>query len=329
MKTEIASPTRVDLAGGTLDLWPLYNFVGGAKTVNLAIDIRTRAQIESATDGIHLHSDDLNWSKSYTDRAALLTDVTPEAQLYRLAVEAYPEAKSFRLRTKSESPVGGGLGGSSSLLISMLRAFETLTGAKPQDATDLVHRAHNLEARLLRTPTGTQDYYPAVTGGLSIISYGVDGIQQEVLPVDGDLRDRFLLVYTGRSHHSGLNNFEVLKGAVGKDPVVLGALADLKEIAEETAVICRKKEWSGLAPLFRREFQARIKLAPAFTCPEIEQLDHLARDAGAEAVKICGAGGGGCVMVWCPPTERERISSVCRNAGFQVLSALPVAPLAR
>lgn len=328
MKIEIASPTRVDLAGGTLDLWPLFNFVGGAKTVNLAIDIRTRAELEPAADGIHLRSDDLDWSCSYPDRGALLADREPSAQLYRLVAEAYPTATAFRLRTRSESPVGGGLGGSSSLLISMLRAFERLTGQRPLEPHGLVRRAHNLEARLLRTPTGTQDYYPAVTGGLSIISYGTDGIEQEILPVEGDLRDRFLLVYTGRSHHSGLNNFEVLKGAVGKDAVVMAALQELKEIAEETAGVCRRGGWAHLAPLFRREFKARVKLAPAFTCPEIEQLEKIALEAGAEAVKICGAGGGGCVMVWCPPAERERISTVCRNAGFQVLSALPVAPLA-
>lgn len=329
MKIEIASPTRVDLAGGTLDLWPLYNFVGGAKTVNLAIDIRTRVELEPVAEGIHLRSDDLDWTCSYPDRATLLADREPSAQLYRLVAEAFPSATAFRLRTKSESPVGGGLGGSSSLLISLLRAFEKLTGAPSMAPHPLVHRAHNLEARLLRTPTGTQDYYPAVTGGLSIISYGMDGIGQEILPVEGDLRDRFLLVYTGRAHHSGLNNFEVLKGAIGKDAVVLAALQDLKEIAEETAGVCRRGVWSQLAPLFRREFKARVKLAPAFTCPEIEQLEKISLAAGAEAVKICGAGGGGCVMVWCPPAERERISTVCRNAGFQVLSALPVAPLAR
>jgi D-glycero-alpha-D-manno-heptose-7-phosphate kinase len=37
MRIESKAPTRVDLAGGTLDIWPLYLFHPGAVTVNAAI----------------------------------------------------------------------------------------------------------------------------------------------------------------------------------------------------------------------------------------------------------------------------------------------------
>ena len=63
----IKSPTRVDLAGGTLDLWPLYNFVGGAVTINIAIDIMTTAEITPLEGGkIELISDDLQFQKSFS-----------------------------------------------------------------------------------------------------------------------------------------------------------------------------------------------------------------------------------------------------------------------
>lgn len=323
----ISSPTRVDLAGGTLDMWPLYNLTGGAQTVNIAIDIQTHVQLEKNDQCIVIESADLKWKKTYPDRKTMMRDGDPQGLLYRTVLSCFPLTEGFSLKTSSESPVGGGLGGSSSLVISLLKAFHQLMGEAAPSVHAMVHRAHNLESQMLGTPTGTQDYYPAVTGGLSILKYGIDGIVQEVLPFDQNLNERFLLVYTGRSHHSGLNNFEVLKSAVGKEPAVLRALSDLKKISDEMAQVCRTRQWSHLAGLFQQEYQARVRLAPAFTCPEIQQLEKLVMGAGAEAIKICGAGGGGCVMVWCPPKERARISTVCENAGFQVLSARPVQPL--
>lgn len=325
----VSSPTRVDLAGGTLDLWPLHCFVGGAVTVNVAIDIRTHATVEWTADGkVTLESPDLGETRAYASVAEALNDKDGKFILLRTVLREIRPDRGFRLVTRSESPVGGGLGGSSSLMISILKAFRKAQGKPAADIHRLVHVAHNLEAEILNTPTGTQDYYPAASGGLNILTYSNEGIRQEVLPfADAAFSDRFLLVHTGRSHHSGLNNFEVMKAAVAKDKEVLSALFALKDVAAGMEDACRRGAWAELAGLFRREYDARIRLTPAFTCKEIEDLGEISRKAGAEAVKICGAGGGGCVMVWCPEGGRETISTACQKAGFQVLSAKPHAIL--
>lgn len=325
---EVHSPTRVDLAGGTLDLWPLFSFLGGASTVNVAIDVRTSA-ILTPTDGprIKWTSPDLKFETTFPDLEAALKDQDPKTALLRLLLGHFRPANGFHLETRSQSPVGGGLGGSSSLLISCLKAFSRFTGKSKGDVHALVKLAHNLEARMLRTPTGTQDYYPAASGGLNILRYSDTEIVQSVHKIDAaGFAERFLLVYTGRSHHSGLNNFEVLKGAVEGNATVMGALQDLKVIALETEKACLEGRWADLGALFRREYESRVKLAPAFSCPEILQLQEISLKAGADAVKICGAGGGGCVLVWCPPSSKERIADECRKAGFQVMNARPVDP---
>jgi D-glycero-alpha-D-manno-heptose-7-phosphate kinase len=323
---QVQSPTRVDLSGGTLDLWPLFLFVGGAKTVNVAIDIWTRAEIVPGPGSqIHLESVDLGLKKSYANLEECFEDSDQRLHLLQSQLRYFRPQKGFRLTTSSESPVGGGLGGSSSLTITLLRAFEKFCGFSPKPTHQLVDVAHNIEAEVLNTPTGTQDYYPAASGGLNILSYGYNGISQQVYSVvDSPLSSHFLLVYTGRSHHSGLNNFEVLKGAVTKDANTLKALLDLKAIAEDMSKACLSQNWLELPRLFRQEFEARVRLAPAFSCPEILQLNQLALHEGAEAVKICGAGGGGCVMVWVSPANRERVALACQKAGFKVLNAKPV-----
>jgi D-glycero-alpha-D-manno-heptose-7-phosphate kinase len=330
----VRSPTRVDLAGGTLDLWPLYNFIDGAVTVNVAIDIFTTAEITERADGkIELISDDLKFQKIFSSLDECLADKDPMLNLLKLQLKYWRPTRGFTLRTRSESPVGGGLGGSSSLTVSLLKAFDQFCqeqngGLRLQDTHALVQVAHNIEAEVLNTPTGTQDYYPAASGGINILRYSVDGISQTVLAQEAsELAKNFLLIYTGKAHHSGLNNFEVLQRAVAKEPTTVKALNEIKAIAEETAVVVKNHAWEKLPDLFRAEFAARVKLAKAFSSPEIDQLAQVSLQAGAQAVKICGAGGGGCVLVWAPPNAREKVASACQQAGFQVLAAKPVGPL--
>lgn len=329
MKIHIKSPTRVDLAGGTLDLWPLYLFVGGASTVNVAIDIYTHAIIESLDNGrVMLDSKDLNLQKDYKNLTEALADTDPRMILLQTQLRYWQPKQGFKLTTQSDSPVGGGLGGSSSLTISIMKAFAQFTGRSFKDSHEMVHTAHNIEAEILNALTGTQDYYPAVSGGLNILKYNYDGITQEVLPIENSpLAQHFLLVYTGKTHHSGMNNFEVMKGAVAKDARTVQALKDIRVIADKTEKVVRESRWSDLPELFRQEFEARVRLAPAFTSPEIEKLNELSLQNGAHAVKICGAGGGGCVLVWTPENKKEGVASACQKAGFQVLATRPVNPL--
>lgn len=328
-KIIVKSPTRVDLAGGTLDLWPLYLFVNGASTVNVAISIYTTAEITPHNDStIVLESADLNIKKAYTNLVDALSDSDPKMILLQTQLRYWMPQKGFTLKTYSDSPVGGGLGGSSSLTISLMKAFSKFCGRPFRDVHHMVDVAHNIEAEILNTPTGTQDYYPAVSGGLNVLRYGYDGIEQDVLSVQNTpLAEKFMLVYTGKAHHSGLNNFEVMKDSVTKEPETLNALRDLKVIAIETEYAVRSGNWNELGSLFKREFEARVRLAPEFSSPEIYKLAEVSLQNGAEAVKICGAGGGGCVLVWCPPNKREGVANACVKAGFQVMEVKPVDPL--
>lgn len=328
-KIVVKSPTRVDLAGGTLDLWPLYLFINGASTVNVAINIYTVAEITPHADStVILESADLKLKKVYANLQEALSDPDPQMILLQTQLRYWMPQQGFALKTSSQSPVGGGLGGSSSLTISLMKAFAQFCGKPFRDVHQMVHVAHNIEAEILNTPTGTQDYYPAASGGLNILRYNYDGISQEVLPVaQTPLAEKFMLVYTGKAHHSGLNNFEVMKDSVVKDPETLQALRDLKTIAIETEQAIRGGRWNDLGALFKREFEARVRLAPEFSSPEINKLAEVSLQNGAEAVKICGAGGGGCVLVWCPPQNQEGVARACQKAGFQVMDAKPVGPL--
>jgi D-glycero-alpha-D-manno-heptose-7-phosphate kinase len=143
-------------------------------------------------------------------------------------------------------------------------------------------------------------------------------------PPTAGLAERFFVVYTGHPHHSGMNNWSIIKRAVEKDRQVLQALHRLKEVAAAVETVCRQSSWDSLGELLREEYKARIQLAPEVLCDEIVRLKEMTDQAGAEALKICGAGGGGCVIVWCSPAKIEEVKISCQSAGFQILPARPV-----
>lgn len=325
----VASPTRVDLSGGTLDLWPLYLFTNGALTINMAISIWTRVELEPLESPvIEWESADLGSVKKFANAQECLSSMDYESLWLRILVRAFRPPTGFRLRTGSDSPVGGGLGGSSSLWVSCYKAFrQWLPGEKLAIDQHVQNIAH-LEAEQMHAPPGTQDYYPAYCGGINVIDYHWNGIKHSCLNLKGTPLERnFMLVYTGRSHHSGINNFEVLTRSVQKDQRTMKALFEVKAVSEEMHKLLQKQEWEHIPELFRREYKARLQLADSFASPEIHALNDLCLKEGASAVKICGAGGGGCVLVWTDPELKAKVGQACEKKGFRVLNAAPVEPL--
>ena len=316
------APTRVDLAGGTLDLWPLYNLVGEAVTINVAVDIFTHAILRPKNSSeIVLNIKDLKTSKKYSNLAECLNDDHRDFLLLRKHIQYWRPLQGFELTTWSESPIGGGLGGSSSLSVTISGAFAYWANKKME--TDAwVRLVHNVEAQVLRKPTGTQDYYPPILGGLNRLSYRVDGCHFKKFDF-GSLFNNFLLVYTGSPHNSGLNNWQVYKDCIDGKPSTLTALKDLKCVADDLNRMLENGRYEGIREILNREYDARVRISPVFSSPEIERLREVSLRAGAEAVKICGAGGGGCVLVWSGADVRERVAQECRKEGFQVLPAKP------
>ncbi|MDZ4676082.1 MAG: galactokinase [Oligoflexia bacterium] len=323
-RIEAKSPTRVDLAGGTLDLWPLYLFHKDCVTVNLAIDIMTRVTlIPRKDDKIILSSADTKTEHVYKNIKAVPEGKGHDLHLLRVHVEFWKPHTGFELHTQSESPIGAGIAASSSLNISLCGAFSKLTERK-LTVEETVTLAGNLEARVIHTPTGCQDYFPALFGGLNLIELTPLGPRRQGLEMDfNEFQMHFVLVYTGRPHHSGLNNWEIFKDHIDGSKQTYKSFDALRQVSNKMWDACQNKKWKRLGSLFDDEFKARVGLSKVFTSPEIERLRKVALKAGAEALKICGAGGGGCVFLWCPTSKRDHVEKACQQSGFQVLAAKP------
>lgn len=325
MKITKKSCTRVDLSGGTLDCWPLFLLVDGCVTVNLSISVYTQVSLlERSDQKIELNMRDLRYQRSFSNLDALLECQDPELKLVQKQLAFWRPKKGFELETFSESPIGGGLGGSSSLSISLIKAFSDWMGEKP-DLYQSVNLSANLEAQVLHKMTGTQDYFPALSNGLNAIHYTPRGARLETLTSDAEFWNGHLsLVYTGQPHHSGLNNWAVIKAALEQDGGTLKALRDIRDVSWDLYNSVKAGRWEALPGLFDREFEARVRLSTSFSSPAIDRLREVALKAGAQAVKICGAGGGGCVLVWSRPEAKAAVEEGCRAHGFEVLNAKAV-----
>lgn len=319
------SPTRVDFSGGTLDCWPLYLMVGGAKTINLAIDILTTAQLKKREDSkIVLSIRDLKYEKEFSSLSEFLKCSDSELDLIKAHIAYWKPDFGFELFTASDSPVGGGLGGSSSLSMGLIDVFLKAMNKELADS-ERVTLSGNLEAQVLKKPTGTQDYFASFSSGLNTIHYEPHGFSIEKMDVDLDYIENHLsLVYTGRPHHSGINNWTVIREVFDGNKKVLSTLEEIKEITEDLYKILKQRDLHSIPEIFKRELNARERLSSSFTSPEIARLKDVSLRAGAQAVKICGAGGGGCVALWTPPDIKKTVEDECQKEGFQILHTKPV-----
>ncbi|MCS7026878.1 MAG: hypothetical protein NZV14_18935 [Bryobacteraceae bacterium] len=327
MKITAQAPCRVDLAGGTLDIWPLYLFHPNAVTVNFAVNRYTRCWIETHNSRkIILRSRDLGQEEIFDSLDQLKKAKCYKLPLLATLVDFFEPACGFQLETDSEAPAGAGISGSSALIIALASALNKLCG-RGYSLEKIREIAQNNEARIIRVPTGCQDYYPAMYGGVSAIEMDCAGVRRKPIPVDlDDFNPRILLAYTGEPRNSGINNWEVNKAYLDGDRRVHRNFAQIAAIANAMRAALERSDWSAVARLLRQEWSHRKKNAPGISTPLIDRLVDVTRRAGAMGAKVCGAGGGGCVFFLVKPGSQEQVARVIEREGAQVLPVV-VAPV--
>lgn len=312
-----SAPTRIDLAGGTLDIWPLYLFHERAQTLNAAISLRAHAEITARTDGrIRLESIDTSKSvevgrwQDFDDRQGL-------PLLSRLA--RFFRADNLTLRTRGESPAGAGIAGSSALNIAVCGAFAEWAGLH-LTADQMLTIAMNVEGQVIKVPTGLQDYRPAYYGGVAAIELGADGVKRVAIDVDPEeLQRRVVLAYTGAPHFSGTNNWEIMKRHIDGDEHVFECFDRIVEAAGGVRDALTRGDWPAVSAQINLEWEARKQLAPGVTTPVIDALIHDAFAAGARAAKVCGAGGGGCLFCLAEPGDTSAVQRALAQGGARIL----------
>lgn len=314
-----SAPTRIDLAGGTFDIWPLYLFHDRAQTINAALSLRATGILQSRTDSrIVFRSEDTGDVVEAASVGDLDLDRLPlVARLVHLFLDG--TGTGIEVTTRSDSPVGAGIAGSSAMNVALTGGLAAFTGRSLSD-DELLAIAMNVEAQVIRVPTGAQDYRPALYGGVSAVELTATGIRRVALPVETHaLASRIVVAYTGASRNSGINNWDVMKRRIDGDPAVVAAFEGIRDAAVGMRDALSAGDWDAAGRALAAEWACRTTLAPGVTTPEINALLAAANAAGALAGKVCGAGGGGCLFCLVPPDRKTAVAEALRVGGARVL----------
>jgi D-glycero-alpha-D-manno-heptose-7-phosphate kinase len=321
MELMVTSPNRIDLAGGTTDLYPLYIFMDGGCTVNVAISIKSRVIFrEHERTGVRILSEDLGISAEASEPQGLLAE--GPLGLIGTAVKAFPPDASLEILTRNEAPAGSGLGASSALLVALLKGLLRLR-SEVDSPKDLISLAVNTETSVIGVPAGSQDHIAALYGGISVISYDNRGFERRTVPQGTDwierLEEMLVLSYTGEGRFSGMNNWEVTKNFIDNVGDTRHNLAAIRDVARETGRMLIAGDLDDIPLLVQKEWHIRRKLAPGISTERTDSIMAAASAAGAKANKICGAGGGGCMITLCHPNRRTAVEKAITEAGGEVI----------
>jgi D-glycero-alpha-D-manno-heptose-7-phosphate kinase len=334
----VQAPTRIDLAGGTLDIWPLAAILqekfelwnAPIETVNLAIGLHAEAKVTlRPSSELRWHFNDKSLGRS-SEGTTLQQNDAADFVLHRAVTRLYKSVLTDRgtadvhIETNAQAPRGSGLGGSSSLVIALLAAFEKLLGHNV-DGTELCRTAQTLEAGILGNLAGNQDHFAAFFGGLQSVKHTAFGSTTTQIESDLETLSRHLvLAHSGQQHFSAFNNWLVLEKVLTGDVAVLERCAAIAKIVPDMKAELQKKNWKAVARLLSAEWDIRRTLAPGIVTPMLESLYAAALRAGASGGKVCGAGGGGVlVMMVDDPSQKATVENALRAAGGEVLNCAP------
>lgn len=324
MKIYAKAPNRIDLSGGTLDIYPLYIFLDGGITLNAAIDVYSEVSLTPRTDDqFHFKSEDLGLTR-VLNREQLRVGLPPGDffQLLAEIVRFYEPTTGLNISTHNHAPQGSGLGASSALLIALSGALNQYNRTY-LDGETLIQRGADLEARALGIPTGKQDYYAALYGGFNAIHFKLDGIHHQSLALTPHFQERFnqslIISFTGQSHFSGTNNWNMLKAYIENQGTTRAHLQAVRTTSEKMLSALLEENFESLAQLIHEEWENRKALAEGVTTAQIDAMIAAAQDQGAWASKICGAGGGGCLLTLCPAARKPQVEQALEATGAKIM----------
>lgn len=322
MKIRSRAPLRIGLAGGGTDLLS-YSSVYGGTVFNATVKMYAYCTIEPTDEGrIRITAYDNH--NSIDVESAPNLEITGEQLIlhkgvYNRIVRDYNGGKplSFNMSTSNDAPVGSGLGTSSTMVVALIEAFDKWLGLG-LDEHQKAQLAYSIEREDLGLSGGKQDQYSAVFGGFNLMNFNKDGTTEvNRLPVPqrtiNELESSLLLYYNGRSRSSASIIKEQIKKAGEKNEKTISAMHKLKKYALDMSNAVLHGKLKTFAKILRETWKEKKKTSNIISNKDLEVVISFATLNGAKAIKISGAGGGGFLLLYCDPTDRQRLTDAMKS----------------
>lgn len=310
------SPLRLGLAGGGTDMESFYNINGGC-VLNATIDLYACCTIKPKTDGkIRFVASDLNeeFESEITDYLEPTGPLKLHKAVYNRIVKDFNGGKplgAFKMTTYCDSPPGSGLGSSSTLVVSIIKAYVEWLSI-PFGDYDIAHFSYDIERKDLKMKGGKQDQYAATFGGVNFMEFYKDDktiinplkVRKWIL---SELEQSLVLFYTGVSRESNNIIEEQSKNIENNSGNTIEMMNAIKLEAFEMKEALLKGDIRAMAKSMRRGWEAKKASSDKISNSNIDRIYDMVMNAGAMAGKISGAGGGGFIMFLVPPSKRMKI----------------------
>jgi D-glycero-alpha-D-manno-heptose-7-phosphate kinase len=299
------TPLRISFFGGGTDFPDFFRKEGGS-VLTSAIDRYIFVIVKERFDE--------KIRVGYT-RTELVDDIDQiQHELVRECLRKTGIRSRVEIATMGDIPdSGSGLGSSSTVTVGLLNAMYQYLG-EPRDPETLAQEASQIELEVLAKPIGIQDQYIGAYGGQRFISFGQDG-RVLVEPLDlygGDwhfLNERLMLFFTNVTRHA-----ETILDEQKRNIDLRGdILREMKRLALKAQRCLREGALDDFGLLLDEGWQLKKQLASKISNDGIDEIYDAARKAGALGGKIAGAGGGGFLLLYCPPSRQHKVRAALRD----------------
>ncbi len=313
MKVRSRSPLRIGFGGGGTDLNSYCDLYGG-HVLNATISLSTYCLIIPKNNKKIIFS-----SPDYNEKATLNSSNFLEIDgnmnlhkgVYNRIIKDYNiEPLSFELITFSDAPPGGsGLGGSSTLVVSIIKCFSEWLDL-PMGEYDIAKLAYDIERNDIGIEGGAQDQYAATFGGFNFMNFNKDS---SVIVNPLDIKNDFILELQSSMilYHTNItrkaSQIEVEKKELISNKKSIDSMHRVKEDALKMKSAILKGDIKGFANLLHDSWMAKKSISKNISNKEIDRIYSLALDNGALAGKVSGAGGGGFMFFIVPPEKKFQL----------------------
>ena len=320
------APTRIDFAGGTTDLPAFRNAEEGAVINAATMRYAYCALREVEGNGIRIASQDLGTFVEAADIRELEYD--GNLDLLKAAVRALDLPGGLEITVRCDAPPGSGMGSSASVGVALLGLLAKLRQLRSAERGTMMTRFEIAELACaledeLSIVGGKQDQYAAAVGGFSYMRFNGDSVAVESIEVPdavlAELEKHLVLCYSGQSRLSGDTNQKMISAYEAGEPTVVDAMRSVKRIAGDMYRALLEEDLDWFAELLNEEWEARGKLHSEVVTPKMAQMRDAAMQAGAAGGKVCGAGGGGCMLFLAEPDQEAPVRKALEGTGGHIL----------
>lgn len=320
---------RVDLVGGTLDLEPINFILPHAYTLNVATSLKAKVEIEfNDSEELLIKSKDYQKEYSYSLKELSQEKIYQSSYFKEMSfivqiIDFFELNKGLKVTLSSGAPAGSGLGGSSAMGVTLFKALGNFL-EKSFTTQQIVQHVKTIESRILNQGMpGYQDYYPALTGGVLALYPEKTQIKVEQCfsnELKENLEKRILLIFSGQSRKSGINNWEVYKNFFDQESKTRSGMEELAVSSKRAYEALKTSDFDELLKAIALDGSIREKLFPGIVSEKIASFYQECQKIDEKlGMKVCGAGGGGCFLLTHSGNKLDLIKKLILEHDMQLL----------